>query len=383
MGEGEPPRTAWRVGRSDQADSAEEAVLAVAASIPEPDRGAMERAAQRQGDLIKPAGSLGRLEEIAIQIAGMTGLDRPRADRKVAIVFAADHGVTAEGVSAYPSAVTAQMVRSFVAGSAAVSVLARKAGAEVVVVDVGVAAPLAADLPIEHRKVHWGTASITAGPAMTRAETVAAMGHGMAVVEGRLTSGLDLLALGEMGIGNTTAAAAVAAALLGLDPEFVAGRGTGLDAAGMARKIAAIRRGLEINQPDPCDPIGVLAAVGGLEIAALAGAMLRAAAARVPIILDGFIAGSAALAAARIAPSLIPYLIAAHRSPETGHGPILAALGLHPLVDLNMRLGEASGALLGMSIVDAALTLHNQMGTFDEAGVSGPTDTSPMDLPQR
>ncbi len=352
-------------------------MLAVAAGIPEPDHDAMERAARRQRELIKPAGSLGRLEEIAVQIAGMTGVDRPRAERKVAIVFAADHGVAAEGVSAYPSAVTAQMVRSFVSGSAAVSVLARNFDAEVIVVDVGVAAPLPADLPIEDRKVRCGTASFVDGPAMTRAEAVVAMRHGMEVVENRLAAGFDLLALGEMGIGNTTAASAVTAALLGLDPELVAGRGSGLDAAGLARKIAVIRHGLEVNQPDPADPIGLLAAVGGLEIAALAGAMLRAAAARVPVILDGFITGSAALAAARIAPSLAPYLIAAHRSPEPGHGRILAALGLRPLFDLEMRLGEASGALLGLSIVDAALTLHDQMGTFAEAGVSGPTDTSP------
>lgn len=347
-------------------------MLEVAASIAAPDRLTMERAAQRQGKLIKPAGSLGRLEEIAIQIAGMTGSERPRGERKVVIVFAADHGVTAAGVSAYPSAVTAQMVRSFVAGSAAVSVLAGKVGAEVVVVDVGVAAPFPADLPIEHRKVRWGTASLATGPAMAREDAVAAMRQGMAVVESRLAEGIDLLALGEMGIGNTTAAAAVVAALLELEPDLVVGRGTGLDDAGLARKRAAIRRGLEVNQPDGRDPIGVLAAVGGLEIAALAGAMLRAAAARVPVILDGFIAGSAALAAARLAPDLTPYLIAAHRSPEPGHGPGLAALGLRPLVDLGMRLGEASGALVGMTIVDAALAVHGQMGTFAEAGVSGP-----------
>lgn len=357
--------------------AAEEALLAVAASIPAPDRLARERATRRQAELIKPAGSLGRLEAIAMQIAGMTGSERPRAERKSVIIFAADHGVAAEGVSAFPSAVTAQMVRSFVSGSAAVSVLARKIGVEVVVIDVGVAAHFPADLAIEQRKVRWGTASFAAGPAMTRAEAVAAMRHGMEVVESRLSSGIDLLALGEMGIGNTTAAAAVAAALLDLDPAMVAGHGAGLDDAGLVRKIAVIRHGLEVNRPDARDPIGLLAAVGGLEIAALTGAMLRAAAARVPVILDGFIAGSAALAASRIAPGLTPYLIAAHRSPEPGHGPILAALGLRPLLDLEMRLGEASGALLGLSLVDAALAIHDQMGTFAEAGVSGPTGESP------
>jgi nicotinate-nucleotide--dimethylbenzimidazole phosphoribosyltransferase len=359
--------------------SAEKDLGSIAASIPPLDQGAVERARQRQRELVKPPGSLGRLEELAIRMAGMTGTDRPRADRKLVLIFAADHGVTVEGVSAYPSTVTAQMVHAFTAGTAAVSVLARHVGAEVVIVDVGVATRLPGDLPIEHRKVRWGTASLMDGPAMHRADAVAAMHAGMAVVDARITAGFNLLALGEMGIGNTTAAAAVAAALLNLDPETVVGPGTGLDAAGVKRKQAIVRRALAVNQPDACDPIGVLGAVGGLEIAALAGAMIRAAAARIPVVVDGFITGSAALAAVRLAPGLAPYLIAAHRSPEPGHGPILAALGLRPLVELDMRLGEASGAVLAFCIIDAALAIHNEMGTFAEAAVSGPTGGATAD----
>jgi nicotinate-nucleotide--dimethylbenzimidazole phosphoribosyltransferase len=352
--------------------AAEEDLRSIAASIPPLDQRAMEGARRRQRELVKPPGSLGRLEEIAIRVAGMTGEDRTHAERKLVLIFAADHGVTVEGVSAYPSAVTAQMVHAFAAGTAAVSVLARHAGAEIVVVDVGVASPLASDLPIEHRKVRWGTRSFMDGPAMRRAEAVTAMHAGMAVVDARRADGIDLLALGEMGIGNTTAAAAVTAALLDLDPERVVGPGTGLDEVGVARKHTVIRRALAANHPDACDAIGVLAAVGGLEIAALTGAMIRAAAARIPIVLDGFITGSAALAAARLAPGLAPYLIAAHRSPEPGHEPILAALGLRPLVELDMRLGEASGAVLAFGIIDAALAIHNTMGTFTESGVSEP-----------
>ena len=353
---------------------AEANLLEVAASIPPLDQQAATLARQRQRELVKPAGSLGELEELAVRLAGMTGSPRPRGERTLAIIFAGDHGITEAGVSAYPSAVTAQMVHAFVSGSAAVSVLARQYGVEVVVVDVGVATPLPASLPIEHRKVSPGTASFLHGPAMSRSDAVAAMQAGMAVVESRLATGIDLLALGEMGIGNTTAAAAIAAALLDLDPALVVGRGTGLDAAGVQRKVDVIRQGLAVNQPDRADAIGVLAAVGGLEIAALAGAMIRAAAARVPIVLDGFIAGSAALAAVQIAPGLPSYLIAAHRSAEPGHTPILSALGVRPLLDLNMRLGEASGAVLACGIIKAALAVHNTMGTFAEAQVSGPMD---------
>ncbi len=348
----------------------EEELLAIGRAIRPPDVAAMDRARARQAQLTKPAGALGWLEDLAVQIAGLTGVVRPARRRKLVVVFAGDHGVAREGVSAYPSAVTAQMVLSFVRGTAAVAVLARSAGARLIVVDVGVAEDLAPDLPIEHRKVRPGTASFVQGAAMERSEAVAAIGTGADVITAELSRGIDLLALGEMGIGNTTAAAAVAAVLLGRDPGDVVGRGTGVEDDGVRRKIAAVRRGLEVNQPDPNDPVGVLAAVGGLEIAALTGAMLQAAAARVPILLDGYIVGVAALAAARLAPAACPYFIAAHQSVEPGHRLVLSSLGLRPLLELDMRLGEASGAALALSIVDAALATHDGMATFAEAGVS-------------
>ncbi len=351
--------------------SAEAGLLEMMQSIPVPDEMAAARARERQAQLTKPAGALGRLEDLAVQVAGLRGSARPARHNKLVVVFAGDHGVTREGVSAYPSAVTAQMVLSFVRGTAAVGVLARAACARLVVVDVGVDAEFAPNLPIEHCKVRPGTASFVQGAAMERSEAIAAMCTGADVITAELSRGIDLLALGEMGIGNTTAAAAVAAVLLGRDPADVVGRGTGVDDVGVRRKIAAVRRGVEVNQPDPNDPVGVLAAVGGLEIAALTGAMLRAAAARVPILLDGYIVGVAALAAARLAPAACPYFIAAHRSVEPGHRLVLSTLGLRPLLELDMRLGEASGAALALSIVDAALATHDGMATFAEAGVSG------------
>jgi nicotinate-nucleotide--dimethylbenzimidazole phosphoribosyltransferase len=273
-------------------------------------------------------------------------------------------------VSAYPSAVTPLMVDAFVRGVAAVSVLAHGVGARLRVVDIGVDAEFPPDLPIVHRKVARGTASFAEGPAMERELAVAALGVGAEVVAEEVARGVDLLALGEMGIGNTTAAAALAAALLEVDPERVVGRGTGLDDAGVRRKVEVVRRALALNRPSAADPIGALAAVGGLEIAALAGAMLQAASARVPVLVDGYICGVAALVACRIAPAIAPYLIAAHRSAEPGHQIVLADLSLTPLFDLGMRLGEASGATLALAVVDAALATHDDMATLAEVGIS-------------
>jgi nicotinate-nucleotide--dimethylbenzimidazole phosphoribosyltransferase len=345
-------------------------LLALAGAIPAPDAAALAAAEARQAQLTKPAGALGRLEDLAVEIAGLTGSVRPRWRNRLIVVFAADHGVAAEGVSAYPSAVTLQMVLSFARGTAAVCALARAANARLVVVDVGVAATFPADLPIVHGKVRTGTASFVGGPAMSRDDAIRAMRVGAEVVATEGARGVDLFALGDMGIGNTTAAAALVAALLRLDAAEVVGRGTGIDDDGLRRKIAVVRRGLDANRPDPADPIGVLAALGGLEIAAMAGAMLRAAEARIPILLDGYICGAAALAACRLAPTLQPYLIAAHRSTEPGHRRILSALELEPLLDLGMRLGEASGAALALPIVAGALAAHDEMATFAEAGVS-------------
>ena len=352
-------------------------IAALAKRIAEPDEAVLLQARQRQAQLIKPPGALGRLEALAIQIAALTGQERPPWQERQIVVFAGDHGIAAAGVSAYPSAVTAQMVYGFCQGTAAINALARAAGARLLVVDVGVASEFPPELPIVHRKVRPGTRSFLDGPALSRDETCAAIAVGADVIDG--AGRIDLLALGEMGIGNTTAAAAIASILLSADPADLVGRGTGIDEAGLKRKLIAVRQGLARHRPSPDDPIGVLAAVGGLEIAALVGAMLSAAARRIPILLDGFICGSAALAAARYAPAVRPYLIACHCSAEAGHRRILASLELAPLLDLELRLGEGSGAALAMPIVVAALATHAEMSTFAEAGVDGAVE--PLESP--
>lgn len=350
----------------------EDRINTLAESIPPLDAAAMARARARQDQLMKPLGALGRMEDLAVQIAGMTGTERPARRGKLVVVFAADHGVAWERVSAYPSKVTSEMVLASVRGTAAVSVLARHVGARLVVVDVGVDARFSADLPIEHLKVRFGTSSFVDGPAMERADALRAIAAGVDVIGTHAAQGIDLLALGEMGIGNSTAAAATAAAITGCDPAQVVGPGSGVDDAGLQRKLLAVRRGLRANRIAPVDPIGVLAAVGGLEIAALVGAILHAAALRIPILLDGYICGVAGLVAARLAPKARSYLIAAHQSTEPGHRLVLTELDLRPLLTLDMRLGEASGSTLGLSVIEAALATHDEMATFGEGGVSGP-----------
>ncbi|MBI3606819.1 MAG: nicotinate-nucleotide--dimethylbenzimidazole phosphoribosyltransferase, partial [Nitrospirae bacterium] len=281
--------------------------------------------------LTKPLGSLGRLEELARWYGAARGTAAPVLRRKTVAVFAGDHGVTAEGVSAYPSDVTAQMVYNFLRGGAGINVLARHAGAEVVVVDVGVAHAFPEMEGLRRCKVRPGTANLAVGPAMTREDTEAAMAVGMAVAEELAASGVDVIGLGEMGIGNTTPSSAITAVMVGADPRVVTGRGTGLDEAAWAHKVSVIERALAVNQPDPNDPLEVLTALGGLEIAALVGAMFGAARCRVPVVLDGFISGAAALIAVGLEPSLRGYLLAAHRSVEPGHGLALDRLGLAPL----------------------------------------------------
>ena len=344
-------------------------------TLPPLHAGAQAAARARQDTLTKPPGSLGRLEELSIQLAAITGQVRPSLVRKAVIVMAADHGVTAEGVSAYPAAVTPQMVLNFLRGGAAINVLARQAGARVVVVDIGVAADLdlseaQRDAPLYTRKIAYGTQNMTHHPALTRGQAEAAIAEGLDVVNAEIANGLDLVGTGDMGIGNTTASAAMTAALTGLPVAQVTGRGTGVDDAGLARKIAAIERALAVNQPNPRDPLDVLSKVGGLEIAGLAGVILGAAARRVPVVIDGFISGTAALVAARLAPDVKPYLIAAHQSVEIGHAVILEELGLHPLLNLNLRLGEGTGAALAFHLVEAAARILNEMATFAEAAVS-------------
>lgn len=342
----------------------------IVAAIRPLEEGAMAAARARQDQLTKPQGSLGRLEDLAVQLAGITGQVRPSLPRKAVVVMAADHGVTAEGVSAYPSEVTPQMVMNFLAGGAAINVLARRAGARVVVVDVGVASQLPAHDGLVHRKVALGTRNLAVQPAMTGEEAAKAIRVGIEVVEAELEKGLDLVATGDMGIGNTTASSAIVSVLTGRPVAEVVGRGTGIDDAGLGRKVRAIEKGILATRPDPSDPMEVLAKVGGLEIAGLVGVILAGAAHRLPVVVDGFISGAAALVAAAICPRVRSYLIASHRSVEVGHQALLQALDLQPILDLNLRLGEGTGAAIAMHLIDDALAVQNEMATFAEAGVS-------------
>jgi nicotinate-nucleotide--dimethylbenzimidazole phosphoribosyltransferase len=329
----------------------------------------MERARMRQGQLTKPAGSLGVLEDITVQIAGITQRPLPSVEHKAVIVMAGDHGATSEGVSAYPAAVTPQMVYNFLRGGAAINALSRYVDARVIVVDVGVA------VDIQHpgllsRKVTYGTANMALGPAMTRAHMLEAIQVGMDVLDAQVDEGIDLVATGDMGIGNTTASSAIAAALLQIPVVLVTGHGTGISDEQRAHKIQVIERALERNTPDPHDPLDVLMKVGGVEIAGLVGVIVAAASHRIPIVLDGFVSGAAALIAVELNPIICAYLFAGHTSVERGHRLILDRLGLFPLLDLRLRLGEGTGAVLAMSLIDAALRTHAEMATFEEAGVS-------------
>ena len=335
------------------------------------DEASMAAARARQDMLTKPQGSLGRLEELSIQLAGITRTCPPPVpSRKTVLVFAGDHGVVAQGVSAFPQEVTPQMVYNFLRGGAAINVLARQAGARVVVIDAGVAAPLAPADGLIDGKVAPGTADMSLGPAMTPAQAHLALALGVRVAQEEIARGLDLLACGEMGIGNTTPATAIIATFTGRAPLEITGPGTGLASPAVRLKADVIARSLAVNQPDPADGLDVLTKVGGFEIGAMAGAMLAAAAARVPVVVDGLIATSAALIAAALAPDARGYMISGHRSTEPGHNAALAHLGLTPVIDLNLRLGEGTGAVLAFHIVDAAARILGQMATFAEAGVS-------------
>ncbi len=340
-------------------------------SIPSLNIQAAEAARQRQMELTKPAGSLGRLEKLSADLAGMTGQARPKLQRKAVIVMAADHGVALEGVSAYPAEVTRQMVLNFLNGGAAINVLTRQANARVVVVDIGVASEFEAAEGLVRRKVMPGTRNMAAGPAMTRAEAEQAVQTGMGVVSEEIERGLDLVATGDMGIGNTSPSSAIVSVITGLTVQQVTGRGTGVDDEGLARKTAIIEQAIRTNRPDPADAMDVLSKVGGLEIAGLAGVILGAAARRVPVVIDGFISGAAALIAAGLEPQVKNYMIAAHQSVEIGHRAVLSHLGLQPLLDFEMRLGEGTGSALAFHILEAACRILDEMATFSEAGVSG------------
>lgn len=330
---------------------------------------ALAEARQRQQVLTKPTGSLGCLEEIAVRMAGITGQVTPQLQRKAVVVMAADHGVAREGVSAYPVEVTAQMVLNFLHGGAAINALARQAEASVTVVDIGVATEIAHPQLLA-RKVRYGTANMLVGPAMSEAEMLQAIRVGVEVITTLADKGLDIVAIGEMGIGNTTAASAITACILDLPVAEVTGRGTGLNDQQLAQKIQIIERAIAHNQPRHADPLDILAKVGGLEIAGLTGVILGAAARRIPVVMDGFISSTAALVAYMLKPALGDYLFAGHVSVERGHQLLLARMGLRPLLDLQMRLGEGSGAVLALHIIDGALRTHAEMATFAEAGVS-------------
>jgi nicotinate-nucleotide--dimethylbenzimidazole phosphoribosyltransferase len=344
------------------------------AAIRPADAAAMAEARDRQGRLTKPRGALGALEDTAVRLAGVSRTSPPPLPEPAAVaVFAADHGVHRQGVTPWPQEVTAQMVDNFLAGGAAVNAFAAQVGAEVVVVDVGVARSMDIIPGLLPRKIRSGTADFTQGAAMTRDQAQAAVEVGIEVARDLVAAGNRCLLTGDMGIANTTASAALIAAFTGTAPSEVTGRGTGIDDRTWQHKVDIVTAGLALHRPDPQDGLGVLAAIGGLEHAAITGFILGAAALQVPVILDGVIAGAAALAAATLAPHSIHTCIAGHRSAEPGHDIALRHLGLEPLVDLTLRLGEGTGALLALPLVQCAARALRDMATFDAAGVTDKT----------
>jgi nicotinate-nucleotide--dimethylbenzimidazole phosphoribosyltransferase len=332
----------------------------------------MTAARERHARLTKPIGSLGALEELSVRLAGLAGrCPPPIPTHPVVAVFAGDHGVHAAGVTPWPQEVTAQMVANFLAGGAVINAFARQVGADVVVVDVGVAGHIEDRTGrLWRRRVRSGTRDLSTEPAMTQEEALAALNVGVAVAAELVADGHDVLLTGDMGIANTTPAAALVAAFTGADPADVTGRGTGVDDATLARKTAVVAAALTSHRPNPADPVGALAAVGGLEHAALAGFILGAAARRVPVILDGVAGCAAALVAAALAPAVVDAMVAGHRSVEPGASVALAHLGLVPVVDLGLRLGEGTGAALALPIVAGAVRVLHDVATFDSAGVS-------------
>jgi len=341
------------------------------------DAKALGEAWDRQKRMTKPAGSLGMLEIIAAQLSGLSRKCPPPIPEPGCVaIFAGDHGVHAQGVTPWPQEVTAQMVGNFLAGGAVVNSFAAQVGTEVCVVDVGVKSELPEAIQqgrttgLLPRKVKFGTDDMTQGPAMSREEALKALGVGIETARDLVAAGNKILITGDMGIANTTASAALISVFTGTDPAEVTGRGTGIDDRTHARKVEVIRQALDLHKPDPADPIGVLSAVGGLEHAAIAGFLLGAASLRTPVILDGVIAGSAALVAKAIAPEVLAACIAGHRSAEPGHQAALAKLGLRPLIDLDLRLGEGTGALLALPLVQSAARAMHDVATFDSAGVT-------------
>ena len=329
-----------------------------------------KQAAERQNLLTKPTGSMGRLEELSIDIAGMTGVVAPELNKRAVFLMAADHGIAREGVSPYPTEVTSQMVMNFLNHGAAINVLTKQSRSDVVIVDIGVNYDFP-DLPgLVGRKVAKGTANMLHEDAMTMEQAEEALQIGMDVLNQAADNGLQMAATGEMGIGNTTSAAAITAVLCGKEPAEVTGRGTGLDDAGLTRKVAIIEQVLEKRKPDANDPMDILCKIGGLEIVGMAGVTIAAASRRIPLVMDGLISTAAAALADALVPGVRNYLIAGHRSPEIGHKYLLEKLGKYPLLQLDMRVGEGTGAALAFQLIDAANNILRDMATFESAGVS-------------
>ena len=335
------------------------------------DPGAQEAARIRQRQLVKPPGSLGRLEELSIQLAGIFRSERPALRGKTVIVAAADHGVVAQRVTGYAQEVTAQMVQNFLAGGAAINVMAQRAGANLVVVDAGLAEPLPAHPALRVAASGRCTADIAEGPAMSRAQAEYAIEAGVALALEAAEDGADVIGAGEMGIGNTTPSSAITAAVARRTPRETTGMGTGRTEEEMAHKVAVVERILNVNKPDPRDGLDVLAKVGGFEIGVLAGVLLGGALARRVVVIDGFVSTAAGLIAQQLCPHVIGYVVASHLSAEQGHRAALSHLGLRPLLDLRMRLGEGTGAVLAMGLIETAAACLTEMSTFAGAGVSG------------
>lgn len=336
--------------------------------IGELDREAQKKARQRQENLIKPMGSLGMLEDVAVKISGITGEVMPWLEKKTVITIAGDHGVARDGVSAASQDVTPQMVRGFLNGGAAINVLTRHVGAQVVCADLGMVKSVD-DPRLISKRIGPGTNNIAEGPAMSREQARAAVETGIRLAADEIAKGTQLLGTGDMGIGNTTPSTAILAAFTGFPVSLLTGKGTGLDEAGVERKARLIEKALDLNKPDPRDGLDVLAKVGGFEIGGLAGVILGAAASRVPVVIDGFISGAAAMIARSLEPRSVDYMIASHLSEEPGHKVMLTWLGIEPLLQMRMRLGEGTGAALAFTLVDAALKIVKEMATFQEAGV--------------
>jgi nicotinate-nucleotide--dimethylbenzimidazole phosphoribosyltransferase len=341
-----------------------------AAAVKPPDAEAMAEASARQDSLTKPRGSLGKLEELSVRLAGIYRTLTPSIGAKVVFTMAADHGVTEEGVSAYPREVTKQMVLNFANGGAAINVLARCAGAKVLVVDMGVASDSAWPDCVLNRKISMGTRNMCKGPAMSADQAARSVLAGADLAAQSISEGATAIAVGDMGIGNTTAASAITAAITGQQVSSVTGRGTGVDDKSLSLKIGAIERAIEVNAPNPSDGLDVLAKVGGFEIGGIAGAILGAASQGVPVFIDGFVSSSAALVSTTIEPRCRDYIIASHLSVEPGHRIILDYMRLTPLLNLGMRLGEGTGAALAFAVAEAACSILNEMATFEGAGVS-------------